>query len=661
MAIIAMYLDNQALKSWFWTIEMMSRRIISVTCNAALMSMLVLACNKVSAQQVCATPGRDVAGSISGTVNTYWQASANGSYGSGSSSIALTSKRGAATDIAVGDLVLVIQMQCADINSSDSDSYGDGAAGEPASGFSEPGTCAAGRYEYVRAGTGSSATTLALDAGARLTQTYIKADATTTAGRRTFQIIRVPQYQNVSLSGTLGAPVWDGVTGGVLAIDVADTLTMSGQVINVDGFGFRGGGGRARSANDATQRFRWDTDDRHASKAEGIAGTPRYVSLKVDPTTGGTAAIVDNGAAWGGYPSGTTSTGDYARGAPGNAGGGGAFWNATSDNGGGGGGGNGNAGGRGAAGWRSGGYAAIAADYSNHPEKKWGFGGSVFPAGISRLALGGGGGAGDNNNNSTAIESSGANGGGIVMIRAGTITGNGTISARGARAADNPLNDGAGGGGAGGSVIAIAGIWSPTLQINVDGGRGGDAWPAGTSAHGSGGGGAGGVVIRSGTASVSVNGGANGITNVGDTPSGGANHGAQVGGGGIDNLIASSSDTPGQTAGYLCQADLTITKTNNVTAPATLNSGQTIAYTIVISNKGQGRADGTIFADPAVTGLAVTAISCSVTAATATCPDLTNQATSIAALQGSGLVIPVLRANSVLTFTVTATVTATGF
>ncbi len=611
--------------------------------------------HSISAQQVCATPGRDTDVSISGTVNTYWDASSNGSYGPSSGLIGLSSKVGV-TDLIPGDLVLVIQMQCADINASDSDSYGDGVAGEPAAGFSEPGSCAAGNYEYVRAGAGTNATALALDIGARLTNTYIKAAATPTAGRRTFQIIRVPQYQDVSAPGTLTAPVWNGVVGGVLALDVAGTFNFTGN-INLDGMGFRGGGGRNRSADDANQRFRWDDDTRHASKAEGIAGTPRYVSLKIDPNSGATAAITDNGAAFGGYPTGTASTGDFARGAPGNAGGGGAFWNGASDNGGGGGGGNGNAGGRGAAGWRSAGYAGIAADYSNLPDKKWGFGGAVFPASINRLVLGGGGGAGDNNNNSQAIESSGANGGGLVLIRAGRLTGSGAISARGARAADNPLNDGAGGGGAGGSVAVIAGIWSPgSLQINVAGGRGGDAWPTGGSAHGSGGGGAGGVVIRSGAASVTNSGGPNGITNTSDAPSGGADHGAEDGGNGIDQLISANTDTPGQTAGYLCQADLTITKSNGIDVPASLISGEATTYTIVVTNNGQGRADGAVLTDPLVSTLDVTAITCVVTTPTATCPDLSNQAGSIAALQGTGLVIPQFAAGAVLTFSVTATV-----
>ncbi|MGN6153942.1 MAG: hypothetical protein ACTHOH_18345, partial [Lysobacteraceae bacterium] len=300
--------------------------------------------------QVCATPGSagNVTG-VAGVINTYWTPG-TGSYGPASSTIALGAQRGAAATLAPGDLVLVIQMQCATLDTTDTLAYGDGVAGEPASGYvsSSPG-CAAGRYQFLRAGAGTTGGTLDL-AGSPLTATYEQAAATATAGRRTFQVIRVPQYANVTLGGTVTAAPWDGNSGGAVVIDAAFTLDFNGQAIDVDGAGFRGGGGRARDANDAVERVRWDDDTRHAVKGEGIAGTPRFVSEKRTPDDGNPATITDLGAGWGGYPTGTASTGDWARGAPGNAGGGGAFWDGGSDNGGGGGGGNGAAGGRGGAG-----------------------------------------------------------------------------------------------------------------------------------------------------------------------------------------------------------------------------------------------------------------------------------------------------------------------
>ena len=41
---------------------------------------------------------------------------------------------GAATAVAAGDVLLVIQVQDATFDSSNTDAYGDGAAGDPASG-----------------------------------------------------------------------------------------------------------------------------------------------------------------------------------------------------------------------------------------------------------------------------------------------------------------------------------------------------------------------------------------------------------------------------------------------------------------------------------------------------------------------------------------------
>src|SRR5918999_5609775 len=84
--------------------------------------------------QVCANPGKDgPGGTLSGVVNTYYPGTA--SVSAGSTSISIGSSTGSATPIASGDLLLVIQMQDAAINSTNTDSYGDGVGGAPASGW----------------------------------------------------------------------------------------------------------------------------------------------------------------------------------------------------------------------------------------------------------------------------------------------------------------------------------------------------------------------------------------------------------------------------------------------------------------------------------------------------------------------------------------------
>lgn len=99
--------------------------------------------------------------------------------------------------------------------------------------------------------------------------------------------------------------------------------------------------------------------------------------------------------------------------------------------------------------------------------------------------------------------------------------------------------------------------------------------------------------------------------------------------------------------------NLQITKTNAVGAVA---AGQTTTYTITVANGGPANAPNTVVRDPAAAGLSCTAVSCAVTAGTATCP----AALSIAALQGAGLIIPTFNVGATLTFSVTCGVTATG-
>lgn len=570
--------------------------------------------------QVCAVPqnnGLNVSTAANQTVNGYFTP-ANGTYAAGAlPTIALSGGRGSTTWTA-GDLALLIQVQCVDMDRTDSDTYGDGAAGRPAQGYLEPsGTCRVGQYEYVPAGVGTSATSFV--AGATLQNTYVQADPTSTTPRRSFQVIRVPQYGNLTLGGTLTGLAWNGTNGGVLALDVAKTLDFGGQTIDMSARGFRGGGGRQSTANGSNpQRHREGDSISHASKAEGIAGTPRYLWVDDSPFDRTTivGTFVDNtGTGYVGYPgTGTTADFDFARGAPGNAGGGGQYFDGNYHNGGGGGGGNGGAGGRGAYGWRGSGWAGVNADYSNieaitgHHLAAFG-GGAFGGASASRAVLGGGGGAGDHNGNSgdtngplSRGRTSGASGGGLVLIRAGGLTGSGVIDARGGSANDQPLNDAAGGGAAGGSVVVVSPNWTTgALTINAQGGRGGDSWLTGGSAHSGGGGGGGGVIVRTGPVTSNVSGGANGITNTADAPPGGVDHGALPGNPGLNLLISEAAD-PVTNAGYKCLplTDLSIAK---VASTSTLSIGQTTNFTLTIGNSGPQQATAATVVDALPVGL----------------------------------------------------------
>ncbi len=97
------------------------------------------------------------------------------------------------------------------------------------------------------------------------------------------------------------------------------------------------------------------------------------------------------------------------------------------------------------------------------------------------------------------------------------------------------------------------------------------------------------------------------------------------------------------------QADLAVTKTNNVT---TVTTGGTTTYTVVVTNNGPATANGAVITDPSATGLTKTAVSCA-PGPNAVCP----ASPTVGQLE-SGLVIPTLPANSSVTFAITANVTA---
>jgi len=50
----------------------------------------------------------------------------------------------------------------------------------------------------------------------------------------------VPQYYNATVTGAVTAAAWNGTSGGIVTLDVANTLTFSVGSINVSALGFRG-------------------------------------------------------------------------------------------------------------------------------------------------------------------------------------------------------------------------------------------------------------------------------------------------------------------------------------------------------------------------------------------------------------------------------------
>ena len=486
---------------------------------AMTVSLIVAVREPARAAALCATPGRDGSpGNLTGIVNTYWPATASASAGATSITLGAHATGDASTAIASGDLLLVVQMQGATLNTTNTSNYGDGSG----SGTGAISTTA-GTFEYVVAagalavGGGSVAITGA-NAGGLI-------NAYSTGGNAHFQVIRVPQYTAPTIGAALVPLAWNGSAGGVLAIDVANILNGNAATVVADAKGFRGGQGRGLSGDATTANGDWvnlDTKTAHGIKGEGTAGTPGLVYAN------GTGSTVTDT-----YP----ALGDTGRGAPGNAGGGGADAHVTAndENTGGGGGGNGGAGGVGGKSWNS----NIA--YGGH--------GGTFTPSATRVVLGGGGGAGSRNNGA-GYDSSGGTGGGMVMMRMAGVTGGLTVTANGSMGVE-PQNDGGAGGGAGGSVMmtGLAALSGVTVTANGAAGSNADVLNAGNAAHGPGGGGGGGVVVSNGGITATLNGGAAGITDGSPTPD--AHYGAAAGASG-QNLATTYNAVPGASSGAEC-------------------------------------------------------------------------------------------------------------
>lgn len=524
---------------------------------------LLLAASDIHA--LCATPGKDgpmPASSLNNIINAYYPGQGSPSAGSTSLGVGVvvTSSGGQNTAITPGDLILIIQMQDADINSSNTAAYGGSATG---TGYTSLNSV--GRYEFVVSTNSVPTTGGTLNISEPLVNSYRTRNYTAGSnGASRYQVIRVPQYSSATMQFNPTAPYWlsaNGV-GGVVAFDVAGVLNWNGSTIDVSGRGFRGGGGRtlAGAAAANTDYRTMSTVSNNAQKGEGIAGTSNRVV-----TSTGTVIITGSE----GYPNGS-----HARGAPGNAGGGGTdgLPASNSQNTGGGGGAGFGGGGMGGNAWSS----AVASG---------GFGGTGIAMSSNLLTMGGGGGAGTTNNGTgtpiAGVASSGATGGGIVFVRAASVSGSGTINANGNSANSTVCQDGTGGGGGGGSVLVASSTGSVgSLNINANGGNGGSNLQAGNTcgthtAHGPGGGGGGGYVATSGIANITTNGGFNGVT------VGGIAFGATSGLIGNYTTALNASSVVGAAIGSTCFPLLTVAKS---TSTPESTKGGTAIYTITATN-----------------------------------------------------------------------------
>ena len=513
----------------------------------------------------------------------------------GSSMIAVDNPGGAngldINTLTAGDLIMIVQMSGASIDTSNTPSYGQ------VTNLNN-----AGRHEFVTVNKVQGNTITINPPCGGLRYSY------TASGK--VQIIRVPQYTNLTINSgaSLTAPAWNGVIGGIVVVNVQNNAIINGNV-EANGLGFRGGalsgaGGAGFRTDHVTNQ-----QDFGAEKGESIVGYQADYDLL---------------------------GGRYGRGAAANGGGGG-----TSHNSGGGGGANGTNGKAwtgqgvmdgsvvGAAAWNldpgyvanlnkltdssgggRGGYS-YAINNENALVKGpgdclWGgdcrrevggLGGRPVNQDTSgRIFFGGGGGAGAQNNDTGGA---GGNGGGLIYIMADTVSGNGTLRANGANggATRGESRDGAGGAGSGGTIVVSARVLNNGLNAQANGGNGGNQLapvaPFDLESEGPGGGGAGGYIAFSGGAmTTQVNGGANGTSaapSVSEFTPNGATRGAT---GQVVNSVAAIPFCSTTT-------DLSITKTNNQT---TAVPGAPTTYVIVVRNNGPNDVFGVPVTDtlPAV-------------------------------------------------------------
>lgn len=298
------------------------------------------------------------------------------------------------------------------------------------------------------------------------------------------QLVRVPYFKNVTINSTLTCAPWDGSKGGILIFFAENSITLNAN-INVTGKGFVGGQVKNTYLN-YTNCFQ----NEFYYPSQSILAAPKGESIALLPA-------------------------DKLNGKGKNAGGGGGGLDHNSGGGGGGGGGKGGLGG----------YQLYECNNSIFDNR--GLGGIGLSPNTNRLFLGSGGGAGNCNNGfynyAANTDFNGGNGGGIIIIKSQNFEANGySIVSKGDSAYELNSNlveahDGMGGGGAGGSIFLDIQNYIGNINVDVEGGKGGDMRaPIVYGKIGPGGGGGGGVIGISSSVKPSqliskINGGINGV------------------------------------------------------------------------------------------------------------------------------------------------------
>lgn len=438
---------------------------------------------------------------ISGVINNYVSATSVGSQ-----SINVTSSSG----FAVGDRVLLIQMKGASIDTSNTSNFG------TINSYNN-----AGNYELLTVSAISSST---IAFTTPLLRTYSVLDLV--------QLVKVPVYNNVTITAPLTCLPWNGLTGGVVVFEATGNVTLNAN-IDVTGKGFLGGAkiaGQFLSCIGNTTDFKLPNNSLlSGNKGEGI-------TLIKPSIARGLGALANGGGAGNDVNGGGAGGGNYGLG-----GHGGNTKCSTSPT------------------ALCGGYEGKNCTYSNSN---------------SKIFLGGGGGSGHEND---GVSTAGVSGGGIVIIRSGgSILGNGNfINANGSNNTLVAGNDGQGGGGAGGTVL-IEACSTSSLNISVTGGNGGTDNFSGPDCHGKGGGGGGGTIWTASTLSYNsfLNGGNPGVFTNAASQCFNTSNGATTGqvGGTLTGLLIPGATSLFSVGSFSLNMSSNCIINNNSTASATVST-----------------------------------------------------------------------------------------
>jgi hypothetical protein len=406
----------------------------------------------------------------SGVVNSYYQVTA---INTTANSITVTNASG----LTPGQRVLIIQAKGAAINGANASTFGTITAINDA-----------GNYEF---------NTICTIAGNTVVFKAALLNPYDPAGQ--VQLVTIPSYASVVVSGTVSSTPWNPTTGtgGVVVLEATASIYLNAN-IDVRGQGFLGGA-----------LVNYDIPPYDCEWYIPVTGY--YLSLPASGDyTGG-----EKGEGITAYIAGE----EYGMGKLANGGGGG-----NNNNTGGAGGGNYGAGG-------AGGQRAGESRFDCQGAYP-GIGGVSlatygYSTAVNRIFFGGGGGSGHENN---GVGLPGGNGGGIIILSAPAIIGGGGQLLASGVAPLNPTNtdptqaegDGGGGGGAGGAVVLNATSITGAITVQAQGANGSNSSNLVNDCTGPGGGGGGGAIWSAGGSfpaaiSASVTGGSNGVVSAGNS------------------------------------------------------------------------------------------------------------------------------------------------